>query len=124
MTIAEVSKKYNLSQDTLRYYEKIGLIPNVGRTSGGKRDYSLDACEWIEHIKIMRQAGISIDSLCKYITLYEAGNSTITLRKELLMREREKLYKKIYEINETMERLNAKIDLYIEAEKNGKMPWD
>ncbi len=124
MTIAEVSKKYSLSQDTLRYYEKIGLIPNVDRTPSGKRDYSTDACEWVEHIKIMRQAGISIESLCQYITLFEAGNSTITERKELLTKEREKLLAKMQDMNETLERLNAKIELYVEAEKNGKMPWD
>lgn len=51
MTISEVSKKYGLTQDTLRYYERIGLIPYINRTSSGIRDYTEEACKWIEFIK-------------------------------------------------------------------------
>ena len=51
MTIAQVSEKYNISADTLRYYEKIGLIPPVRRTPGGIRDYSSEDCGWVEFIR-------------------------------------------------------------------------
>lgn len=56
MNIAEVSKKYDLTQDTLRYYERVGLLPRVNRTSSGIRDYSEEDCHWVEFIKCMRQA--------------------------------------------------------------------
>jgi len=46
MTINEVSKKFDLSQDTLRYYERIGLIPSVNRNKGGIRDYTEEDCRW------------------------------------------------------------------------------
>ena len=48
MTIAEVSRKYDISADTLRYYERIGLIPPVPRTRGGLRDYGEESCGWIQ----------------------------------------------------------------------------
>ena len=51
MTIAEVAKQYSLSADTLRYYERVGLLPNVHRTAGGIRDYSEEDCRWVGYIK-------------------------------------------------------------------------
>ena len=57
MTITEVSEKFDLSPDTLRYYERIGLIPPVPRTSGGLRDYREGDLRWVEFIKCMRNAG-------------------------------------------------------------------
>ena len=62
MTIAEVAKKYGLTADTLRYYERIGLLATVNRTSGGIRDYSEEDCRWVEYIKCMRAAGV--DRIC------------------------------------------------------------
>ncbi|MBP1309369.1 DNA-binding transcriptional MerR regulator [Paenibacillus sp. 1182] len=55
MLIAEVSKKFELSQDTLRYYERIGLIPRVNRNKSGIRDYTEEDCRWVEYIKCMRE---------------------------------------------------------------------
>ena len=69
MTIAEVSKKYNLTADTLRYYERIGLLPPVPRTQGGFRDYDEESCRWIELMKCMRAAGVQIEALVEYVRL-------------------------------------------------------
>ena len=63
MTIAETSRKYGLSPDTLRYYERIGLIPPVPRTKSGIRDYDEESCNWIELMKCMRAAGVQIEAL-------------------------------------------------------------
>ena len=60
MTIAEVSRKYEISADTLRYYERIGLIPPVPRTKSGLRDYDEESCGWVELMKCMRAAGVQI----------------------------------------------------------------
>ncbi len=67
MTIAEVSKKFDLSQDTLRYYERIGLIPGVKRNKGENRDYSENECRWVEFAKCMRRAGLPIEALIEYV---------------------------------------------------------
>lgn len=114
MTIAEVSKKYDLTPDTLRYYEKIGLILAVPRTKNGIRNYDKETCKRIEFIKCMRNAGVEIEVLIEYITLFEKGKSTVEARKQLLEKQREKLLEKQKRINETINRLNYKIKLYNE----------
>ena len=112
MTIAEVSKKYGLTQDTIRYYEKIGLIPPVPRNSSGIRNFDERSCGWIEFIKCMRNAGLSIEVLTKYVELFNKGKSTLKERKELLIGQREKLIEKQEDIKKTLERLDYKIELY------------
>jgi len=114
MTIAEVAKKYDLTADTLRYYERIGLLPQVGRTPGGIRDYSESDCGWVEYIKCMRGAGVSVETLVEYVTLFRQGTDTIPQRKALLMRQREQIVAKIAELNETLARLDWKLDGYEE----------
>ena len=116
MTIAEVSKKYNLTQDTIRYYEKEGLIPTVPRTESGIRNFDEESCNWIEFIKCMRNAGLEIEVLKEYVKLFREGKSTVTKRKELLQKQREKLLEKQKNINETIDRLNYKIKLYDDIE--------
>ena len=124
MTITEVSKKYNLTQDTLRYYERIGLIPHVNRNKSGIRDYTEEDCSWIELAKCMRLAGIPIETLIEYCALTQQGDSTITARKELLVEERKKLVERMEDIRKTLDRLNYKIDRYEKAEVTGVLSWD
>ncbi|WP_290773816.1 MerR family transcriptional regulator [Anaerofustis sp.] len=112
MKIAEVSKKFDLSQDTLRYYERIGLIPRVGRNSSGIRDYKEKDLGWVEFIKCMRNAGLSIESLIEYVTLFEEGEHTAGARKDILFEEREKLRERIAQMKETLKRLDKKIEGY------------
>ena len=116
MTIAEVSRKYDLTQDTIRYYEKEGLIPTVPRTESGIRNFDEESCNWIEFIKCMRNAGLEIEVLKEYVKLFREGKSTVTKRKELLQKQREKLLEKQKNINETIDRLNYKIKLYDDIE--------
>ena len=112
MTIAEVSKKYGLSADTLRYYERIGLLPNVQRTSGGIRNYSEEDCNWVEYIKCMRSAGVSVETLIEYVKLFHEGPETIQSRKSLLIEQREQIAAKIEELNTVLNRLDVKIEGY------------
>lgn len=112
MTIAEVSKQYNISADTLRYYERIGLIPPVNRNKNGIRDYTYEDCKWVDFIKCMRSAGLPIEVLIEYVTLFRQGNSTIEARKEILIEQRGILEEKINFMTATLERLNYKIDNY------------
>lgn len=115
MNIAEVSKKYSLTADTLRYYERIGLLPPIARTKSGNRDYSEDDCGWIEFIKCMRAAGLSIETLSEYITLFRAGDETLQAREQLLIRERDRLKERLAAMQSTLERLDHKIEIYHQA---------
>lgn len=126
MTIAEVSKKLELSADTLRYYERIGLIPPVPRNKSGIRDYDENSIGWINFIKCMRKARLPIEVLIEYVTLYQLGDSTKEARKNLLIEQREELVSKIEELKETLEYLNKKIErVYtIDIEKSIKEEKD
>ena len=114
MTIAEVGKKYNLTPDTLRYYERIGLISNVPRTKNGIRDYDNKTCKRIEFVKCMRDAGVEIEIIIEFIILFVKGKYTAVARKQLLEEQRKKLLEKQKNINETIGKLNYKIGLYDE----------
>ncbi len=115
MMIAKVSKKYEISADTLRYYERIGLIPGVNRNKSGIRDYTEEDCRWVEFIKCMRSAGIPIEVLIEYVTLFQQGDETIEARKELLTEQHNQLIKKMEDMKKTIERLDYKIERYEQA---------
>ncbi len=114
MTIAEVSKLYDISADTLRYYERIGLIPPVSRSPGGIRNYTEDDCNWVYFIKCMRDAGLSIEVLVEYVSLFKQGDSTVKERKDLLIEQRAQLTKRIADLQGVLVRLDQKIDGYEE----------
>ncbi|ADL51221.1 MerR family transcriptional regulator [Clostridium cellulovorans] len=124
MTISEVSKKYELSQDTLRYYERIGLIPPVNRNKSGIRDYTEEDCRWVEFIKCMRASGLPIEVLIEYVALFQKGDETIEARKDILVEQHKVLVEKMEEIKKTIERLDYKITIYedsiVEKEKDLK----
>ena len=112
MTIAEVSRKYDISADTLRYYERIGLIPPVPRTRGGLRDYGEESCGWIQLMKCMRAAGVQIEALIEYVDLFQQGDATLDARKALLVEQRDQLVSRMAEMQASLDRLNQKIDRY------------
>ena len=118
MTIAEVSEKCDISPDTLRYYEKEGLLPYISRTEGGVRNYTEEDCKRIEFVKCMRSAGLSIEVLKQYFELFAKGKRTLQARRDLLATEREKLQVRLAELQETMSRLDYKIAVYEKALKS------
>lgn len=118
MTIAEVAKKYDLSTDTLRYYERIGLVPPVTRTASGIRDYKEKDIGWVEFIKCMRGAMVSIESLVEYVSLFSKGASTHEARKAILVEEYEALLARIETMQKGADRLKYKIENYDEIMKN------
>ena len=112
MTIAEVSRKYDISADTLRYYERIGLIPPVPRTRGGLRDYGEESCGWIQLMKCMRAAGGQSEALIEYVDLFQQGDATLDARKALLVEQRDQLVSRMAEMQASLDLLNQKIDRY------------
>ena len=114
MKIAEVSKRYGVSTDTLRYYERIGLLRHVPRNKSGIRDYDAASCNAVEFVKCMRDAGMSIESLVDYMELIEQGDETTAARKELLSQQSEAIRARIADLERALERLEYKIENYDE----------
>lgn len=112
MTISEVSKKYKISTDTLRYYERIGLIPKINKNESGNRDFKETDCNWVQFAKCMRGAGISVESLIDYVKLFQEGEHTINARKQILIEEYEILCEKIKTLQDVQQKLKYKIEKY------------
>lgn len=112
MTIKEVSQRLGLTPDTLRYYERVGLIPPVNRNKNGIRDYTENDCQWIEFIKCMRQSGLPVEVLIKYVRLFQQGEETNQSRKEILIEQRDLISQKVEELQKTIIRLDKKIEMY------------
>ncbi|NWG08105.1 MAG: MerR family transcriptional regulator [Chloroflexi bacterium] len=115
MKIAEVSEKYGLSVDTLRYYERVGLIPPVHRNEGGIRDYNELDLRRVDFIKCMRSAGLPVEVLIEYMGLVQQGDSTIEARKEILVEQRDLVAARLEEMQKTLNLLNHKIEVYEKA---------
>ena len=115
MKIAEVSETYGISADTLRYYERIGLLPPVHRSESGIRDYNELDLRRVEFIKCMRSAGLPIDVLIKYVGLVQQGDQTIEARKGILIAQRDLLATRMSEMQKTLDLLVTKIEVYENA---------
>ena len=124
MTIREVSEKYGISQDALRYYERVGMIPPVTRSSSGIRNYSEEDLQWVELAKCMRSAGVTVEAMIEYVRLFQEGDSTIPARLQLLVTQREALLEQRRQIDSTLTRLNYKIGQYEEAVQTGVLRWE
>ncbi len=124
MTIKEVAERYHISQDTLRYYERMKMIPPVRRTPGGIRDYQAEDLRWVELAICMRSAGLPIEVMIDYLRLFQDGDATIPARLELLNEQMDVLRTQKTQLEATMERLAYKIQHYQDALKTGRLVWD
>ncbi len=124
MTIKEVSEKFGISQDTLRYYERVGMIPHVTRTAGGIRNYQESDLGWVEMALCMRSAGLPIEAMIEYVRLFQEGDETIPARLQLLLDQREALIEQQAQIDSTLKRLNYKISRYERAVETGDLTWE
>src|SRR6185436_8310767 len=115
MKIAEVSEKYGLSVDTLRYYERVGLIPTVNRNSSGIREYNELDLRRVDFIKCMRSAGLPIEVLIDYVALVQKGDKTIEARKEILKEQRALLAARMKAMQKTLDILDHKLEVYEKA---------
>jgi DNA-binding transcriptional MerR regulator len=115
MRISEVSEQCGVSADTLRYYERIGLLPPVNRNNGGIREYGDIDVKRVEFIKCMRSVGLPIEVLIEYFKLVQQGDHTIEARKEILIEQRAQLATKMEEMQGTLDFLDYKISVYEDA---------
>ncbi|BCP61378.1 TPA: stress response transcriptional regulator NmlR [Streptococcus suis] len=112
MNIKEVCQVTGLSADTIRYYERIGLVPKIARKSSGVRDFAENDIAILEFVRCFRSAGMSIERLIEYMGLVQVGDSTVEARIELLKEEQEELRSRLVEIQQALDRLDYKIENY------------
>ena len=124
MTIKEVCSRFGISADTLRYYERVGVIPEVHRTAGGIRDYTEDDIGWVETAACFRSAGMPIELLIEYVKLFKEGDSTISARCELLKEARERILAERQKCDDALQKMNYKIRVYEKAVQTGILDWN
>lgn len=124
MTIKEVCEKYDITADTLRYYEKVGVIPEIARTSGGIRNYSESDLKWVENAICMRSAGVPVEMITEYVRLFQMGDDTFEERCNLLKDAKVEVEAAKKKYDDALKRLTYKIDKYEEAIRTGVLVWD
>lgn len=112
MNIKKVSELTGVSADTIRYYERIGLLPHITRNQSGIRDFTEREIGILEFVRCFRKAGMSVESLIEYINLLVEGEGTEEARLALLIEQRDELVLRIDELNQARERLDFKINNY------------
>ena len=115
MTIKEVSKQFNISSATLRYYEKIGLMDSVTKNESGHREYEEKDLRRTNFIKCMRTSGVSIEGIKKYVDLFNEGEHTISERKQILVEQLNELTLQVENLQKVVTYLKNKIENYEET---------
>ena len=124
MTIKDVCKQFGISADTLRYYERVGVIPEVRRTAGGSREYTEEDLGWVETAACFRSAGMPVDLLAEYVRLFKEGDSTIPARCELLKEAKSRILAERKKYDDALKKMEYKIKVYERAVQTGKLVWD
>ena len=114
MRIKEVSQRFSISPDTLRYYEREGLLGKVPRSESGIRDYTEANCQAIDFVLCMRSAGVSIEALSEYMKLLFMDEDTTDQRKVILEQQKRVIADRIADLQLALDRLTYKIDHYEE----------
>ena len=123
MTIKQVCQRYGLTQDTLRYYEKIGVIPPVHRSASGIRDYDEHDLGWVENAVCLRNAGVPVESIAEYVKLYQAGDETSAARRDLLSHVLADLTEQRSQLDAAIQKLTYKVSRYEAAVRTGVLSW-
>ena len=123
MTIKQVCQRYGLTQDTLRYYEKIGVIPPVHRSASGIRDYDEHDLGWVENAVCLRSAGVPVESIGEYVKLYQAGDETFAARRDLLSHVLADLTEQRSQLDAAIQKLTYKVSRYEAAVRTGVLSW-
>lgn len=116
-TISEVAAHTGLSAHTLRWYERIGLMPHVGRSHTGQRRFTNRDLGWLHFVGKLRLTGMPVADMVRYAELVREGEHTVAQRRELLMAHRQAVRRRIGELRESLAVLDFKIDIYSDAQR-------
>lgn len=114
-TISEVAAFTGLSAHTLRWYERIGLMPHVDRSHTGQRRFRNRDLDWLAFVGKLRLTGMPVADMVRYAELVRAGDATFKEREELLVRTRRDVLDRIAELRDTVAVLDRKIGFYADA---------
>ncbi|MDP4027055.1 MerR family transcriptional regulator [Methylobacterium sp. NEAU 140] len=117
MRIGELARRSGLTAHTIRYYERIGLLPYADRDSSRHRDYDASILAWIQFLGRLKATGMPIRDMLRYAALRERGVETEAERRDLLVRHRESVRRHAADLRDCLLVLDAKIAGYADAEK-------
>lgn len=120
MKIGNLAKKSGLSAHTLRYYERIGLLPYADRDRSGQRDYDVSILTWIEFLGRLKTTDMPIRDMLRYAEMVERGDQTFSQRREILESHRNRVKERVAELNACLRVLDSKIAFYRKAEERTK----
>ena len=112
LSIQQFAARTGLSADTLRYYEKIGLLRHVARDASGFRVYGPRDLEWVSFVLRLKDTGMPLDDITRYADLREQGETTLAARQALLEAHAARLQARLQRDQEHLDALQAKIELY------------
>jgi DNA-binding transcriptional MerR regulator len=113
-TIKQISEKTNLTEHTIRYYDREGLIPLIKRTKSGIRQFSEDDLEWINLICCLRNSGMPLQEIKEFMQLCLKGKDSLEERRELLIRHRTRIQEQMANLDNSLNIVNFKIEHYKE----------
>lgn len=112
LSIKQFSEKTGISEYTLRFYEKEGVLPFVSRNDSGNRVYDEQNLEWIEFITALRETGMPLSEIKRYVELFKQGDCTIPERKQMMVEHRTKVQEQLSQTLKHLEKVNYKLALY------------
>jgi DNA-binding transcriptional MerR regulator len=115
-----VVENLDVSANTLRFYEREGILKNISRDSNGRRIYNDQNIEWLNFIRSLRLTGMPIAKIKEYVELYELGDETFLQRKEMMMEHKLEVQKKINENLKHLEVISYKVAMYELQEKEAR----
>lgn len=114
LSIGQVAEMTSISIDTLRFYEKTGVIPNVQRNASGRRIYNQYDVNWLNFVNCLKTTGMPLDKIREYLNLMNQGDHTTLARRDIIANYKQELQEKIDELNTAMDHLNKKLNYYDE----------
>jgi DNA-binding transcriptional MerR regulator len=117
MNIGEVVRRIGLSEHTLRYYEKVGLLPPIRRDAGGNRLFTPEDLRWLEFLVKLRQTRMPLRQMLRYAGLVRQGDATLAERRAMLEAHERQVRATIVQMNECLGVLQTKLDLYRQWER-------
>lgn len=111
-TIQETACEMGVTAHTLRYYERIGLLHPIGRGQNGHRAYTEDDLGWIYWLKLLRESGMSIQTMQRYVSITRAGEHTLEERCQMLEQHRDSLRARVEQLQSYLDKLEKKVEFY------------
>lgn len=122
MKIGELSRQTGLSVDTLRFYERIGLIQRPARDGGGRRDYDPAVLDWIAFLARLAATGMRQADRVRYAALRRQGDTTLAARRAMIEAHRATITARVAELNEALALMDDKIETYRRMEAEHDRP--